>query len=277
MAIVKARFVLAATLLLPLTAHAEPLKVAVVPGLSVNVDAARVDALCQDLAEALVQELVVQAAGGLEVRRQLPPDGLPPDCVTTPSCTADVAKRTGADQLLFIVMVDSGAQGSVQVDTTWIDAKSGRTLSRPAIDLTSTVDADARAKFAALAHELLPDAPLRPKPKLGITNFVGGKPRHVTHTQMIVAGVGVVGIGFGIGFGLSTRSHYDSCDADPNHCTTSQRDTITHLGLAADAGWLVAAGATVAAAILYTTSAEAPHVAPMVGPGGGGVTFSGSF
>jgi hypothetical protein len=277
MAMVKARLVLVATLCMPLVAHADPIKVAVVPGLAVNVDAARVDALCQDLAEALVQELVVQAAGGLEVRRQLPQDGLPPDCVTTPACTADVAKRTGADQLLFVVMVDSGAQGSVQVDTTWIDAKSGRTMSRPAIDLTSTVDLDARSKFATLAHDLLPDAPLRPKPKLGITNLVGGQPRHITHTQEIIAGVGVVGLGVGIGFALSDRSHYNSCDADPNHCTSSQRDTITHLGLAADAGWFIAAGAAVAAAILYTTSAEAPHVAPAISPGGGGVSFSGSF
>src|SRR5207237_1279776 len=81
---------------------------------------ARVDALSQDLADALASELEVDAIGGLEVRRQLPPDGLPPDCVANPKCTADVAARLGVSQLLFVVMVNSGTGGSVQVDPTWL-------------------------------------------------------------------------------------------------------------------------------------------------------------
>ena len=48
----------------------------------------------QDLAEALTAELDVDAVGGLEVRRQLPADGVPPDCVTTPACTPTSPKRT---------------------------------------------------------------------------------------------------------------------------------------------------------------------------------------
>src|SRR5260221_14571144 len=75
-------------------------RVAVVPGIAVNLDAAKADALSQDLAEALTSQLMVDAVGGLEVRRQLPPDGLPADCVSNAACTADVAKRTGAAQLL---------------------------------------------------------------------------------------------------------------------------------------------------------------------------------
>jgi hypothetical protein len=260
----------------PNLAAADPVKVAVVPGLAVNVDSARVDALCQDLAEALVSELVVEAAGGLEVRRQLH-EGLPPDCVATPACTAGVAKATGASQLLFVVIVDSGATGSVQVDTTWVDAATGQAASRPAIALTSTSDIDAKAKFATYAKQLLPDAPVRPKPKTGITNLVGGKPRHITRGQILTASVGVVAIGWGIGWGLSAGSHFKSCNADPNNCTKSQRDTITRLDLTADIGWIVAAGAAITTAILYTTSAEAPHVAPVVTPGGAGVAFSVSF
>src|SRR5690242_16047343 len=82
-------------------------RVAVVPGIAVNLDASRVDALSQELADALSSELEVEAMGGLEVRRRLPPDGLPSDCIVTPACTADVAKRLGAQQLLFVVMVDT--------------------------------------------------------------------------------------------------------------------------------------------------------------------------
>src|ERR1700742_975766 len=106
-------------------ADAPKLRVAVVPGIAGNLDAARVDGLSQDLAEALDAELDVDAVGALEVRRLLPADGLPPDCVTTPSCTADVAKRTNAQQLLFVVMVDSGSGGSIQVDATWVDPATG--------------------------------------------------------------------------------------------------------------------------------------------------------
>src|SRR5687768_11945883 len=92
------------------------LRVAVVPGVAVNMDAARVDALSQDLATALATELEVEAIGGLEVRRRLPADGLPPDCVATPACTVDVARRLDVQQLLFVVMVDAG--GAVQIDST---------------------------------------------------------------------------------------------------------------------------------------------------------------
>src|SRR3954452_5022602 len=105
---VKLRLAVLASLVVgPALAHADRIKVAVVPGIAVNLDAARVDALSQDLADALATELDIDAIGGLEVRRQLPPDGIPPDCVATPSCVADVAKRVSANQLLFVVMVDT--------------------------------------------------------------------------------------------------------------------------------------------------------------------------
>src|SRR5688572_18147185 len=138
----------------PPAVAAAPVRVAVVPGIAVNLDTARVDALSQELADALATELEVQAIGGLEVRRQLPPDGVPPDCVTTPACVADVATRTGANQLLFVVMVDSGAGGSIQIDSTWVDAAANKSVSRPAIDLTN--QAEARARFSAAARQLLP-------------------------------------------------------------------------------------------------------------------------
>ena len=96
--------VLAASILLASNiAAADRIKVAVVPGVAVNLDAARVDALSQDLAEGLASALDIDAVGGLEVRRQLPAEGVPPDCATKPTCTADVAKRT----------LTAGGQGSV--------------------------------------------------------------------------------------------------------------------------------------------------------------------
>ncbi len=256
------------------------LRVAIVPGIAVNLDTARVDALSQDLAEALMVDLDIEAVGGLEVRRQLPPDGVPPDCVTTPACTADVARRTGAQQLLFVVMVDSGAGGSVQVDTTWVDPAANKSASRPAIDLTSA--SEARTKFTASARQLLPDAPLRSKPVTntgtGVPTMTEGVPRHFTTPAKVTAAVAVVGLGAGIAFGLQTRSKFNACDSNPSTCTDSKRDSIRTFGILADAGFIVAAGAAIATVALYVTSKEEPRVIVSPTPeGGAAVTAFGRF
>jgi hypothetical protein len=261
------------------TAEPPPIKVAVVPGIAVNMDTARVDALSQDLAEALNAELVVEATGGLEVRRKLPADGLPADCVTNPSCTSDVAQRTGAQQLLFVVMVDTGSGGSIQIDTTWIDAAGGRNASRPAIDLTST--SEAKTKFASSASLLLPDAPVRKKPTnggggIGVnTKMTDAEPRHLTTPAKITAAVGVVGLGVGIAAGLSTRSRYNSCEADAAHCSESEKSGIRHMGFLADAGFVVAIGCAITSGVLYATSAKESRlvVAPSPTPDGSGATL----
>jgi hypothetical protein len=267
-------------------AAADRIKVAVVPGIAVNLDAARVDALSQDLAEGLAAELDVDAIGGLEVRRQLPPDGLPPDCATNAACSADVAKRTGAQQLLFVVMVDSGAGGAVQVDTTWVEPATGKSASRPPIDLTSTIDADAKAKFQAAATRLLPDAPAKTQPAAGGTTtivtqqpaLVGGVPRHLTTTTYITGGVAFVGLGLGAVMGLQARSKYNDCEAHAGTCTDSQKSTIRNYDHIADLGWGLAAAGAITTVVLYATSGVEPHVevAPTTN-GGAAVTYFGSF
>lgn len=265
-------------------ASAQPkrIRVAVVPGIAVNLDTARVDALSQDLAQALGSELDVDAVGGLEVRRQLPPEGLPADCVTTPACTADVAKRTGATQLLFVVMVDSGSSGSIQIDTTWIDPYGGKTASRPAIDLTSP--SEAKGKFTTAAPTLLPDAPLRTKASNGgnvggvQTKMTEGVPRHFTTSAKLTAAIGGVGLGAGIAFGLATKSKYHKCEDAGLACTKDDETTIRVLAATADIGFLVAIGGAIATTVIYMKSSEQPHlvVAP-TGDGGAAVTAFGRF
>nr|HEX4316863.1 hypothetical protein [Kofleriaceae bacterium] len=251
-------------------------RVAVVPGITVNLDAARVDALGQDMAEALSTELDVEAVGGLEVRRALPAD-LPADCVTTPACVQDVAKRTGAAQILFVVMVDSGAGGSIQIDTTWVDPATGRSAQRPAIDIVNA--SDAKGRFAAVARQLLPDAPLH------VTKTVGGggpivgptgDGHHFTALSIAFGAAGVVGLAVGAGFGLDTRSSYNTCDGSPSSCTQSTRDSIRTTGLVADLGWIVGIGGIATAAAMYLTSG---HDGVLVTPteGGAAVSFSGRF
>jgi hypothetical protein len=267
-----------AALATPAAAEA-PIKVAVIPGIAVNVDAARVDALGQDLANALAAELEVEATGGLEVRRQLPADGLPPDCVAKQDCIADVAKRTGASQLLFMVVVDTGAGGAVQIDSTWIDASSGRSASRPAIDLAP--GADPKPRFVAAARAMLPDAKVRPKPKAGIDGKMApAVPRHYTRGAMFATGGAVVGLGVGIGFGLSARSKYKKCDTDlpPMTCNEeSYKGSIRTRALIADVGWVVGISGVVATAILIATSGKEAKLVVEPSAQGVGVSAVGRF
>jgi hypothetical protein len=260
-------------------ASADRVKVAVVPGIAVNLDAARVDALSQDLAEALRTELDVDAIGGLEVRRQLPAAGLPPDCVATQSCIVDVARRLDAQQLLFVVMIDTGTGGAIQVDSTWVEPAAGKTASRPAIDIAAI--ADAKSRFAAAAQQLLPDAPLRPKPGTGLGRMSPAVPRHFTRPAYITTGATIAGLGVGVTLGLMARSRYRECsDLAENeglNCSPERKDSIRTVALIADAGWLVAIGGAVATAVLYATSSETPRVIVEPMPGGAAVTAVGRF
>jgi hypothetical protein len=251
-----------------------PTRVAIIPGVAVNIGPTRVDALTQDLADALNAELVVDAAGGLEVRRELAAD-LPDGCVTQPACVQQVAKATGAAQLLFVVMIDAGGD-AISVDMTWVDAATGKSIGRPPVSLTNTSDVDAKAKFQLAAKSLLPDLPLKPKSKqtvgVGIDGrVVAGTPRHVTLPAMITAGTTLVGLGMWIGFGLDARSKYNSCQAvaTTTGCSQNTRDGIKHLDIGADVGWGLALASAIATGVLYATSGEATHliVAPTEGTG----------
>jgi hypothetical protein len=259
-------------------AVADRIKVAVVPGVAVNLDAARVDALSQDLAEALNAELEVDAIGGLEVRRQLPADGLPPDCVANSACIADVAKRLGAAQLLFVVMVDTGGTGAVQIDSTWVEPATGKTVSRPAIDLATIPEA--KAKFAASATQLLPDAPVKPKPKGGIGGTMApAVPRHFTTPAKLTTGLAVAGLGTGIVFALRARSRYNECDIPNNPCGESEEKSIRNNALVADAGFAVAILAAAGTAVLWWTSgSEARLIVSPEGQGtGASISMVGRF
>lgn len=271
---------IAAQLAAPAIAFADRVKVAIVPGLAVNLDAARVDALSQELADVLQTELDIDAIGGLEVRRLLPAE-VPPDCVANAACIADVARRLGASQLLFVVMVDTGTSGAIQIDSTWVNAATGASSSRPAIDIASL--ADARARLLASARQLLPDAPVRPKPATGggaglpPTHLAPAVPRHFTLPAKITAATTVIGLGVGIGFGLATRSKFDTCDRAPADCGDDERRSIRRFAFAADAGYLVALGSAIATSVLFATSGREGHIVVEPSPSGVTVGAMGRF
>jgi hypothetical protein len=253
-------------------------KVAVVPGIVVNLDPARVDALTQEMAEALSAELVVDAIGGIDVRRRLPAGGLASDCVANAACIADVALRLEAEQLLFVVMIDTGTGGAIQIDSTWIDPVAHKSASRPAIDIATITDA--KSRFATVARQLLPDAPVRPKPNGSLGRMSDAVPRHFALPSYLTAGATAVGIGVGIALGMDARSRYQDCETQAHAglaCTQSRKDAIRRRALIADTGWVLAIGGTVATALLYATSGEASHVIVEPVRGGAAVTAIGSF
>ena len=262
---------------LPGVASADRVKVAVVPGIAVNLDAARVDALSQDLASALASVLDIEAVGGIEVRRKLPESGLPPDCVANQSCIADVARRLEAQQLLFVVMIDTGTGGAIQVDSTWVDPVAHKSASRPAIDISAI--AEATEGVADAGPELRADPPGRPEPT-GMGRFTDPVPRHFSLPTYITSGATAVGVGVGIGFGLRARSRYKDCEALAStgvECSRSRKDSIRNTALLADVGWVIALGGTIATAVLWATSAEASHVIVEPAPGGATVSAVGRF
>jgi hypothetical protein len=257
------------------------LRVAIVPTVAVNLDATRVDALGQDLADALQAELYVEAVGGIEVRRAIRPD-LPADCATTPACASEAAKATNAQRVLFVVMVETGSNGAAQIDVTEVDPASGKSTSRPGVSLTSTIDADAKAKFREVSATLMPDATPRPKPKAqGAValhgDLVDGKPRHLTTPAIVTGATALVGTATTIIFGLEARSKYNACQAIANTCTQDMKDSVSHYALASDFSWGIAAAAVIATGIIYATSAESPHVVAAPVEGGAAVSWSGRF
>ncbi|MEO7732448.1 MAG: hypothetical protein ABIY55_15875 [Kofleriaceae bacterium] len=264
-------------LVLPRAASAERVKVAIVPGTAVNLEITRVDALSQDLADALRTELDVDTIAGLEVRRRLPDAGLPADCVVNPGCIADVARRLEAQQLLFVVMIDTGTSGAIQVDTTWVDSVNHKSAARPAIQVPST--GDARTRFAAAATQLLPDAEVRDKPQGGLGRLSAPVGRHFQLASYLTAGGTAVGIGVGIALGVRTRSKYNACEqlAPSSECSSGERDSIRRSALFADLGWAVAVGGMIATGVLYATSSESPHLIVEPSPSGVAVSAVGRF
>ena len=257
-------------------ADADPkIRIAIIPSVAVNLDIAEVDLLTQALAEALVDELDIEAAGGLEVRRQLPVDGLPADCLTTPSCVDALATRLHATQLLFVVMIGTGH--SIEVDSTWIEVVSGNTATRTPVDIASV--ADAKTRFTAVAKQLLPQAHVRSKSSTTPRKLDGRMsvviPRHFTTPAKITGAIAVVGLGLGIALGIRTLGRYRDCEA--TGCDQSEHDSIRNTGLVADVGFVLAAGGAIATAVLYARSGERSHLIVAPTAESGSIVYAGTF
>jgi hypothetical protein len=196
--------------------HDEPkpsdVRVAIVVELTVNVAPERAVQLSAALADALHRELEVDAVGGADVARRLPEGGVPEECLAKKECVDDLARRLDANELLFLAMVQVGAD--IQIDSSWVSVTTGEVTSRPRVEILA--DARAGEVFSAAATRLLPHAKKRP---LAVVVQPGeSKPtreRDMPLTGWIAGGVGVAALGGGIALGLSARSSFHHCDV-PN-------------------------------------------------------------
>ncbi len=282
--------------LVPRVAAGEPLpRVGVAVATEVNLSPADTQALSEALGAALHEKLMVDVIAGAEAARRLPEDGVADNCVVDKACIADIAQRLSADQILFLVVVRVGSR--VQVDATWADPATGKTVSRAAVVIEGGQDAG--AAFARAASNLMPDAALRPAAPVdkpddggiaagpsgldGPTLVTRQRPRRMTTPAWIAVGVGGAALAGAVTFTLLTRKDYQDCDARTD-CTDGELDSIEHKALAADVLWGTAIAGAATAGILYWMSGgqmeQIPAGDPVglrPGPGTIGLAVGGSL
>ncbi len=240
-------------------------RVGIVVSLTVNVTRDDANALADELAATLEEELKVDVISGEETERRLPTGGLDEDCVAKAGCLKDLSARLETRQLLMLVLLRVG--DALQVDTTWVDAEANRVIPRDAIRLES--GAAREPAFRRAAPGLLPGVERRP-PK-GTAAEPGGESGDTT-VQVVATpepnlapvfaagGIGAALLIGGIVAGVSAASDESSLEADMcdrRACDVSRVDAMETKALVADllyAGALVSAGVAV---VLYVLTGDA--------------------
>jgi hypothetical protein len=181
----------------------------------------------------------------------MPPGGVHEDCVAHKECIRDVGNRLNADQLLFLVIVRVGAR--VQIDSTWAEVSSGRTVPRDAILLEEKGQAR-KDVFAKASKKLIPNAELkvasekkkppdptvvvkkeRPPPVATATIAAAEGPTFLDDPRLkrwqVVGGVGLSAVSLIVGslVGLNARSVYDSLK--DNNCIRTDCTTTMNAAL----------------------------------------------
>jgi hypothetical protein len=292
---------------------APPSRIGLVVQLGVNISHDETTKVTHQLGEALHEATRLDVVSGYDVTRRLPPGGLREDCVAKKECIKDLGTRLEADQLLFLVIVRVGAR--VQIDSTWAETATGKTVPRDAI-LFEERGPSRKDVFAKAAKRLIPPpepekkpevvekkqtvtptvaaVTEKPKPKPPSQNllesFMEANPRLTTTPILISAGVGTVALIGGVIFGISAKSAYDSLSnmnckrvgafSQPQ-CST---DTLKTDDLLADVFFttaIVSVGAAVAFYYLLPPPVkdDAPHASIQLGAGktGAMIGLSGSF
>jgi hypothetical protein len=273
----------AATFLAPAPARGDrERRVGLVVTIAVNVTPEEAQELAAELGEQIRRALPIDVIAGSETVRRLPPAGLPEECVGDVSCRNDLGRRLDADELLLLAIVRMG--DVVQIDTTWANVASGRTASRPRIEIAASAD---RARlFAAAAPGLLPQVAAEAKAsRTGSGQVVviekPGQPedgRRMTAPAWIAAGVGAGALATGVILALSARSKFDALDGDDcrtTQCEQDRIDTGRRHALYADVmfGTALAGGTTALVLYLVSGASERDPRPPAVSATGSSDSF----
>lgn len=255
-----------------LAAAAPTPRVAVIVGESLGVEVPAADQLGAELASAINERLVVDAIGGADVARRLPPAGLPDECLSTAACVTDLGTRLSADRLLVLAVVKSGT--GVQIDATMIEVATAAGTPLPRLQLADL--AAAPAAFAEAATRYVPGAAVRTQAVV----IGGGSHRPVKPVVWAVGGAGVAAIaGAGI-LGLTIKSRYDRCNDVDQACDDATKDALHRRAIIADVALGAGLAAVAVAVVLYVrTPLESSSLEPAVTPvdGGAVVGLGGSF
>ncbi len=237
-----------------------PPRVGVVVGTAVNLSAEAQMDLSARVGAALRLRLVVDVTAGREVSRRLVGEPQGVQCYLDGACQRRVAELLQVQELLVLNAVRAGTR--LQVEPTWIDVASGRTVVRDAFQSDSVKD-DLSEVLAAIAPALLPQAKLRPEapaPKAGRdsttiyvhTATVG--PALPPVQSWVAFGVAGAALIAGGAVGLSASAdHADlesaGCAAMP--CDPGRIDAVDDKALIADLLFTAAGIAAVTGAVLW--------------------------
>ena len=248
-------------------------RVAVIVGESLGVEVPAADPLGAERASALNARLVVDASGGADVARRLPPAGLPDECLSTAACVADLGARLSADRLLVLAVVKSGA--AVQIDATMIEVATAAGTPLPRLQLADL--GAAPAAFADAATRYLPGAAVRTQ---AVVVGGGGSHRPVKPVVWAVGGAGLAAIaGAGV-LGLTIKSRYDRCNDVDQACDDATKDGLHRRAIIADVALGAGLAAVAVAVVLYVrTPRETSPLEPAITPvdGGAVVGLGGAF
>lgn len=288
----------------PQLALAAPVRVALVVHPVINVTEAESKPIVAALAAAMRQRYQAEIVSGDAVRSKLP-SSLPEDCVSDAQCIGEVGDRVGADQLLFLVIVRVGPK--VQIDATWAEIRTGRSVPRDTIELddagpprdevlaevaptmlprgtVATVESAkprGQAPAETKAEGRLPPAPTSSPWEAGNGSRVG-----LDTVAWGAAGVAAVSLGVGVALVLGGLADYDQqlelgCDQRQGEargtCVAltdrfATRSTVANM-LILGAGL----SAATSIALFAASAAQEDSWALSVTPDGVGVSYGGRF
>ncbi len=246
-------------------------RVGIVVSLTVNVSRDDANQISDDLADALEKELYVDVISGAETERRLPTGGLDEECIAKPACLKDLGARLEAQQLLMLVVLKVGE--ALQIDTTWVDANSNKTIPRDAIRLEGGTERE--LVFRRAAPGLLPGVARRPpelvegppKGEDGDTTVeVVATPERDLTPVFAAGGVGAALLIGGVVAGVSASADQSALEddmCDRMVCDPSRVDAMETKALVADllyTGALVSAGVAVVLFVLTGDEAAEPSV-----------------